>query len=133
MRLTGPGEKLAPSNSELIDYLEIVEAKGLLKNGPNDAGSLLLKNILRRSPKNVHAHFVLGAHLFWTDHEPSLAIPHLETCVRLHPNFLRAWGCLGAIYKKLGNHQLSQMAFQKCAAIETNPGMKDLGLLKKSR
>jgi hypothetical protein len=48
--------------------------------------------------------------------------------VRLHPNFLRAWGCLGAIYKKLGNAQLAQMAFQKCAAIETNQNMKNFFL-----
>jgi len=116
---------VAPENADVLDYLEIVETKNRLKKGLGDVGKLALKNLIRRSPKNVHAHFILGAHLFWSDEESMMAIPHLETCVRLHPNFLRAWGCLGAIYKKMGNPQLAQMAFLKCAAIETNQSMKE--------
>lgn len=73
----------------------------------------------------IQAHFILGTRLFWVDGESVMAIPHLETCVRLHPSFLRAWGCLGAIYKKLGNTQLAKMAFEKCAGIETNSTMKE--------
>lgn len=115
----------APENTEFIDYLEIVEARNVLKKGFNDSGEIMLRNLLRRSPNNVHAHFILGAHLFWMDNQPTLAITHLETCVRLHPNFLRAWGCLGAIYKKIGNEQLAQNAFQKCLNIETNEKMKE--------
>jgi len=115
----------APENTELTDYLEIVEAKNNLKKGLNDTGEMMLKNLLRRSPNNLHAHFILGTHLFWADNESTMVIPHLETCVRLHPNFLRAWGCLGAIYKKMGNGQLAQMAFQKYVTIETNQGMKE--------
>ncbi len=114
-----------PNNTDLIDYLEILEAKSGLKKGINDAGEMILRNILRRSPNNVHAHFILGTHLFWTDTESTMAIPHLEACVRLHPNFLRAWGCLGALYKKLGNLQLAKMAFDKCVQIESNPTMKE--------
>jgi predicted Zn-dependent protease len=116
---------VTPESVDVIDYLEIVEAKNNLKKGLNDTGEIALKNLLRRSPKNVHAHFVLGTHLFWMDNESATAIPHLETCVRLHPNFLRAWGCLAAIYRKMGNNQLAQMAFQKCATIETNQSMKE--------
>jgi predicted Zn-dependent protease len=117
-----------PQNTDISDYLEIVEARNCLKKGINDTGEMMLKNLLRRSPNNVHAHFILGTHLFWTDNESTMAIPHLETCVRLHTHFLRAWGCLGAIYKKMGNTQLAQMAFQKCATIETNQNMKDFFL-----
>ncbi len=114
-----------PENPELINYLEILAARSLLRKGPNDEGELMLRNILKRSPKNVHAHFILGAHMFWIDNESALSISHLETSVRLHPNFLRAWGCLGAIYKKLGNAPLSKMAFGKCAKLETNLKMKE--------
>jgi cytochrome c-type biogenesis protein CcmH/NrfG len=113
-----------------LDYLEILEAKNCLKKGINDAGEVMLKNVLRRSPKNVHAHFLLGTHLFWVDSESPMAIPHLETCVRLQPYFLRAWGCLGAIYKKMGNAQLAQMAFNKCASIETNPSMREFFIMQ---
>lgn len=116
---------VAPDNKDLIDYMEIIEAKNGLKKGLNDSGEIILRNVLRRSPNNIHAHFLLGTHLFWVDSQSPMAIPHLETCVRLHPNFLRAWGCLGALYKKMGNAQLAKMAFEKCATIETNPSMKE--------
>ena len=115
-----------PGDSTLIDYLEILEAKRGLRKGLNDQGEVLLRALLRRSPQNAHAHFILGAHLFWTDSEPTMAIPHLEACVRLHPSFLRAWGCLGAIYKKLGHRGLAQQAFRKCLEIETEPKMRAL-------
>lgn len=74
---------------------------------------------------NVHAHFFLGAHRFWVLQDINRAIPHLEICVRLHPNFLRGWGCLGAIYKQLGNTQLARRAFEKCAQLENNSRVKD--------
>jgi tetratricopeptide (TPR) repeat protein len=114
-----------PKEKNIIDYIELVEAKDSLKKGLNDAGEIQLKNLLRRSPSNVHAHFILGTHLFWMDEQMEMAIPHLETCVRLAPKFLRAWGCLGAIYKKLGNSQLSCRAFQKCIELEPNSNMKE--------
>lgn len=123
--LLAEGTLVAPDNRDLIDYAEIVEAKASLKKGLNDSGEMILRNVLRRSPTNVHAHFILGSHLFWAENEMASAIPHLETTVRLHPRFLRAWGCLGALYKKMGNSQLAKMAFEKCAAIETNASMKE--------
>lgn len=116
---------LDPKRKDILDYLELVEAKGYLKKGLNDTGETQLRNLLRRTPHNVQAHFILGTHLFWMDEEMQLAIPHLETCVRLAPNFLRAWGCLGAIYKKMGNSQLSMRAFQKCVDLEPNARMKE--------
>ncbi len=115
----------SPENPDLINYLEIMAAKILLRKGADDEGEIMLRNVLKRSPKNVHAHFILGAHMFWVDNESALSISHLEASVRLHPNFLSAWGCLGAIYKKLGNIPLSQMAFAKCAKLESNLKMKE--------
>lgn len=114
-----------PQDAGLLDYFEIVEAKNYLKKGANDPGEIMLKSIIRRSPQNVHAHFLLGTHWFWSEKDAVGAIPHLETCVRLHPNFLRAWGCLGAVYQKMGNKPLAQQAFRKCAALETNLKMKE--------
>lgn len=116
---------LDPSNQDVMDYLELMEIKTYLKKGHNDTGEVQLKNLIRRSPGNTHAHFLLGTHLFWTDEQPQMAIPHLEICVRQSPNFLRAWGCLGAVYKKLGNTQLAMRAFQKCAELETESKMKE--------
>ena len=116
---------LDPKRKDIMDYIELVEAKRYLKKGLNDTGETQLRNLLRRSPDNVQAHFILGTHLFWMDEQIQMAIPHLETCLRLSPNFLRAWGCLGAIYKKMGNSQLSIRAFQKCIELEPNERMKE--------
>lgn len=116
---------LSPNNQEVLDYIELIEAKRNLKKGLHDSGEIQIKNLLRRSPHNVHAHFIIGTHLFWTDEQPEMAIPYLETCVRLSPNFLRAWGCLGVIYQKLGNQQLAARAFQRCAELEPNIKMRE--------
>ncbi len=116
---------VSPNNTDVLDYLDLIEASGHLRKGSQDSGEVQIKNLIRRSPNNVHAHFILGTHLFWVEEQPQMAIPYLETCVRLSPNFLRAWGCLGAIYKKLGNAQLAGRAFHKCAELETDTTMKE--------
>lgn len=113
-----------PENKDVLDYIELIEAKNILKKG-EDSGETMLRNLIRRSPQNIHAQFILGAHLFWVEENALMAIPHLETSVRLHPNFLRAWGCLAVAYRKIGNTQLAQSAFRKCAEIETDQRMKD--------
>lgn len=118
------GLLISPKNQELHDYLEIMQAKLNLKKGSSDQGEQMLKNLLRRSPDNVHALFLLGAHLYWIDNSPTTSIFYLERCVRLAPNFLRAWGCLALVYKALGNLQLSQSALRKCIDLESNPNMK---------
>lgn len=117
-----------PQNPEVLEYIEVIEAKSYLKRGINDTGETMLKNLIRRAPRNLHAHFLLGTHLFWSENDSHSAIPMLETCVRLHPNFLRAWGCLAAIYQKLGNASLAQAAFAKCAELESNSRMRDFFL-----
>lgn len=122
------GLLIAPSSTDVLDYIDIVEAKSFLKKGIGDAGEKQVRNVLRRSPNSVHAHFLLGTHLFWAENQPQQAIPHLETVVRLSPTNLRAWGCLGAIYKKLNNPALALRAFQKCSELETNPSMKEFFL-----
>ncbi len=118
------GLLLDSQNSELKDYLELSQARPNLKKGIDDLGELALKNILRRSPDNIHALFLLGSHLYWVDSSYISSVHYLERCVQLAPKFLRAWGCLSVVYKKLGNVQLCHRSLQKCIEIETNPNMK---------
>jgi hypothetical protein len=106
------------------DYLELADAKTLLSQVKNDLGEQKLLGLLKRSPQNVHANFLLGAHLYWTEKQPMSAVKHLEKCVQFHPGFLRAWGCLGAIYESLGSSALASNAYRKCLAIETDSNMK---------
>ncbi len=118
------GLLIEPKNQELIDYFEIVQAKSFLKKGLDDDGERRLKFLLKRSPDNVHALFLLGAHLHWSDNSPTTAVYYLERCVKNSPNFLRAWGCLALVYKSLNNLQLSQLALRKCIDLESNVNMK---------
>lgn len=113
-----------PSNQEAIDYLDILEAREELSAEVNDPGEQKLKRVLQRSPKNAFAHFLLGSHMFWVDKDDRSSIKYLEKAVRLHPNFVRAWGCLGAIYKSIGNETLSKKAFARAAKLESNPRIK---------
>ena len=114
----------APDNTEVLEYIDLMDAKGFLKKGIDDPGELMLQSLLRRSPNNIHALFLMGTHLFWEEESPALALPYLETCVRLSPTFLRAWGCLGVIYQKIKNPQLASRAFAKCAELEMDPTLK---------
>lgn len=123
--ILGEAFLLAPNNQDVLDYMELLKLRYGLKQGIGDASEVLLRNLVRRSPNNVHALFILGTHMFWEDGQAVAAIPFLENCVRLSPNFLRAWGCLGAIYKKIGNGPLAEKAFRKCMDLESDPSMKE--------
>jgi tetratricopeptide (TPR) repeat protein len=116
---------LEPDNSECSDYLELIDAKFRLEsNVENDLGEQSLKNIIRRSPQNVHALFLLGSHMFWADGNTIQSVKLLERCVSLHPKFLRAWACLGAIFRKTGHGAAANRCFQQCLKLEPNPSMK---------
>ena len=130
----GPGMKISgllstaliqnPNHPELLQYVEFMEAKSHLTNRQGDVGEIALQKILRRSPDNALVLFTLGAHMFWSDGETLQSIKYLERCVQIRPNFLRAWGCLGSIYQKIGNVDLAKRSFQKCLNLETDPRMR---------
>lgn len=111
-------------NQEVLDYMELMQAKNNLKKGINDSGEMQLKLLLRRVPHNAHALFILGSHLFWQESQPTMAIYYLESCIKLAPSNIRAWGCLGMIYQKMNNPQLAQRAFSKCLELEKSPSMR---------
>jgi hypothetical protein len=102
-----------------------MQARQTLRKGFNDSGEVILKNLLKRSADNVHALFILGSHMHWVEESSAVAVHYLERCVKISPNFLRAWGCLSVVYKKMNNLPLCQMALQKCIDLESNPTMKE--------
>ncbi len=122
--LLGKALMLEPQNVQVNEYLEITEAKSMLSKEKGDEGEKRLTAVIRRSPENPHALFILGAHLFWTQDETLASVRYLEKCVRAHSKFLRAWGCLGTIYEKLGNPALSIKAYSSALAIETDLTMR---------
>ena len=113
-----------PENPSLIEYMELIDARSHLSRGKDDVGEIELANIIRRSPKNVHALFLLGSHLFWVEEETQRSLRYLEKCHRLRPSFLRAGACLAALYKRLGLNGQANRLFRKCATLETNNEMK---------
>jgi hypothetical protein len=118
-------EALVENESPLLhDYLDVINAKGQLNHEAEDAGEVLLKAVIRRSPKNAHANFLLGSHLFWVEKQNGRALKYLEAAVKARPTFLRALACLGALYQALGNGPVAAHSFEKCAELENEPGMK---------
>ena len=112
-------------NAQLSEYREIIEAKNNLSHVKNDLGEQALVNIIRRSPKNPHALFLLGSHLCWVESEYARAIQLLERCVVLRPNWLQANGCLAALYSKLDNSTLAQKYIRKCISLAKDANTKE--------
>ncbi|RYZ74952.1 MAG: tetratricopeptide repeat protein [Proteobacteria bacterium] len=116
--------RLSPRDPAVNEYMAIVDAKTKIEHGLRDLAEQRLLEILRKSPKNPHAAFLLGSLYFWAKKSPELAISSMETCVRERPRFQRAWGCLGALYRSLGNYELAARAFRKCLEIEDDANMR---------
>lgn len=115
-----------PHNEQIKLYYNINQAKNNLKVQAFDEAEMVLRNVLKADPKNVHANFILGAHLFWEEEKPQEAIKYLEACVRENPKFKRAWGCLGAAYEKIGNIHLSRNSIEKFKELENSLVVKGL-------
>jgi len=111
-------------NAQLSEYREILEAKNNLSHEKNDIGEQALENIIRRSPKNAHALFLLGSHLCWVENEYARAIQLLERCVVLRPNWLKANGCLTALYSKTDNEVLTQKYIRRCVTLSKDARTK---------
>jgi tetratricopeptide (TPR) repeat protein len=113
-----------PGDPALMEYMEVVEARSHLSREKNDVGEVQLTNLIRRSPKNVHALFLLGSHLFWVEGETQRPLRYLEQAYRLRPQFLRSTACLAALYRKLEQPVQSKRLFRECVALESSSEMK---------
>lgn len=114
----------AADNLEAIDLIELVEAKDQFTDEKDDLGEQKMRALIKRDPNNYLAHFLLGAHLYWVEKDYRQAIIHLEKTVQSHKGFLRAWGCLGALYKSIGQFTQGQQAFLKAAELESESSMR---------
>jgi len=115
---------LFPSNDEVNEYLEIMQAKKQLVKGKDDDGELMLKRILRKNPKNPHALFILAAHIFLVDQDVEHSLRYLERCISYRRNFLRAWGCLATLYRSIGQTHLARKAYSEAIRLENDKNMK---------
>lgn len=114
-----------PSHPDLLEYLEVVEAEFHLTRESGNEGEVALANIIRRSPKNVHALFLLGRYLFWVEGDPQRALKYLESCVRLRPNFIRAKACLAAVYNALNMKDVAARLMSECSAKASDSSTKE--------
>lgn len=115
-----------PENQMAQDFLELLEARELFTGERNDPGEIKIQKLIKRSPKNALAYFLLGSHYFWVEKDPVHALIHLEKSVKFNPHFGRAWGCLAMLYKEMGNRTLAKEAMKKAVALEPDPSMKKL-------
>lgn len=112
------------SDPQLLEYLEVAEAESNLSRNKDDAGEVALSNIIRRSPENAQALFLMGTHLFWVEKDAQRALKYLEQCVRLRPNFFTAKVCLIRVYKTLKMDDLAVRFCNEFALKATDPEMK---------
>lgn len=115
-----------PSDPRLLEYLEVAEAESNLSRYKDDMGEIALTNIIRRSPENAHALFLLGSHLFWAKNDAQGALGYLERCVKIRPNFFKAKACLAGVYKALNMNDLAAAFCNECASKVSDPEMKKL-------
>jgi thioredoxin-like negative regulator of GroEL len=106
-----------PHQAEAKLYNEMMTARKLFKEGLNDPGEKWFNAQLALHPNNPHLYFLLGAHTFWVDQETRSSAANLERCVQIRPALARAWGCLFAIYKKLGDKSNMQRCIQHYSEI----------------
>lgn len=110
----------SPQHPQLLEYMEVAECEANLSHEQDDAGEIGLANVIRRSPGNVHALFILGAHLFWIEKDAQRALRYLEQCVRQRPVFIRAKACLAAVYKDLKMNEHAARLLHECALQSSN-------------
>lgn len=113
-----------PSDPQLLEYLEVAEAESNLSRHKDDMGEMAVANIIRRSPENAHALFLLGSHLFWVKKDAQGALRYLEQCVRIRPNFFKAKACLVGVYRALKMDDLAAAFCNECASKTSDPEMK---------
>lgn len=113
-----------PSDPQLLEYLEVTEAESNLSRDKYDAGETALVNIIRRSPENADALYLLGRHLFWRKKDAQRALSYLEQCVRIRPNLFKAKACLATAYKALKMDDIAVMFCNECASKTSDPEMK---------
>jgi tetratricopeptide (TPR) repeat protein len=113
-----------PENPQILEYIELTDAKFELSHVSPERGKDILEKLLRRSPDNVHAMFLLGSHLCWREQAYARAIPLLHRCVQLRPVFQRAWACLGVASRKIGQEHLAQESFRRCLKLESTGTMR---------
>ncbi len=113
-----------PDASPTLRLLDLIaSAKSKLQKGSYD-GEAELREVLKASPDEDLALFLLGAHRFWVEGDIRESVLLLERCLKKRGTFLRAWACLGSIYKKIGNKPLAARAFQQCLRFEDSADMK---------
>lgn len=117
---------LDPHHQQAKDLIELLDAKALFKKGAHDEGEVGIMTFLKSHPQDALAHFLLGSHLFWVEADLVRAVSHLERAVLYRPSFIRAWGCLGALYSRLDKKQHAINAFSQCLRLEKDKGMRQI-------
>lgn len=115
-----------PENQEALDFLDLLEAREMFTDERDDPGERIIQKLLKRTPKNALAHFLLGSHFFWVEKDQLHAMIHLEKAVKYNPHFGRAWACMAVLYNSMGKKTLAKESLKKAVELEPDPTMKKI-------
>jgi tetratricopeptide (TPR) repeat protein len=110
--------KLAPFNDVALAFFKMSSACLDLKDGLYEKGEATLRRCLKTSSIRAYASFFLGHHLFWKNGELAEAVELLEDATNLRDSFLKAWVDLGLAYKRSGQREKANSAFEKCLKLD---------------
>ena len=100
------------------DYLD--NAGILLDNGKIEEAIALVKDILRKEPKNPRAlHILAGCHKTLFRHDDAISI--WQELVKVSPDFHSAWYNMGNTLREIGRLSESKIALEKACSLEDNP------------
>src|SRR5436305_6472685 len=101
---------LLASNAVVQDPA-LEQAWSLAGNGDRAGAASLLREILRREPRNVEAHLFLGS-LLLEENQREESLAHLQQAVQLRPKSTEALNGLGEGYLHFGDPKSARECFE---------------------
>ena len=105
----------------IISWDELILGQTTLSEGDYVRGQMILEELLEHETVGYLAKFELAHHLFWKNLDAERAMQLLCEITEEHPEFIKAWSCLGFIYNKFGMKAKAQEAFGNCIELDSNP------------
>jgi tetratricopeptide (TPR) repeat protein len=108
-------------STDVIIWDELAHAQSMISEGDYLNGQLILEKLMESERIGHLAQFELAYHLFWKNLDAERALQLLEDVTQSHPEFVKAWSCLGFVFNRFGLKTQAQQAFAHCIELDSNP------------
>ena len=88
-----------------------------LREGAYKKGQSVLETLIHEESVAVIAKYKLAYHLFWKNIDVERACHILEEVCENRQGFIKAWCCLGFVYKKMGLTEKAHETFSHCLSL----------------